>query len=307
VQTLLPATESPLLWVGRKLKGLASKRSSVVAQIYGEAGIGKTRAVTELLQTLPCASITKRAVASIPELIATLPKPKKVSSWLSSQLERLEDNVQAIPVVAAYLESLAPFVLHVEDLHECDQARVALWQALVIGLQTSKGVGLILTSRVKLDLSCESFCLQPLNLQTSTALLENEIAAVLPQEAGAWIYARAAGNPLFTLEYFRHLARLGFLWNDLTRWQWREPPIDSMPVTVEALIEQLLLDTTVTAESSLLLQARAYIETRVPQLMIETGLLLALTELTPLALETAESNLQRQGILGANGFKHPLF
>jgi hypothetical protein len=42
-------------------------------------------------------------VASIPELIGSLPKPKKLSSWLSSQLERLEDNLQAAPIVAAYL------------------------------------------------------------------------------------------------------------------------------------------------------------------------------------------------------------
>jgi hypothetical protein len=307
VQTLPAETDSPLLWLGRKLKGLASKRPSVAVQIYGEAGIGKTRAVTELLRTTPFASVSKRAVASIPELIGSLPKPKKLSSWLSSQLERLENNLQAAPIVAAYLEQLAPFVLHIEDVHECDQPRVAIWQALVLSLKNSKGVGLLLTSRVKLEVSIESIHLKPLNLEASTALLENEIDAALPKDAIAWIYARAAGNPLFTLEYFKHLARLGSLWNDTKRWHWREPPGDTTPLTVEALIEQLLFDSSGTPESRMVLQAIALLETRVPQLPTDATLLLAITTLTPLALKTAELHLQRQGILSANSFAHPLF
>jgi tetratricopeptide (TPR) repeat protein len=307
VQTLPPETQSPLLWVGRKLKGLASKRPSVAVQIYGEAGIGKTRAVTELLQTTPFASLSKRAVTSIPELIASLPKPKKVSSWLSSQLERLEDNAQSIPVLAAYLEQLAPFALHVEDVHECDEARVAIWQALILSLKNSKGVGLLLTSRVELVVTIESIQLEPLNLEASTALLEKEIGAVLPKEASAWIYARAAGNPLFTLEYFRHLARQGFLWNDLTRWQWREPTTNTMPMTVEALIERLLLEAVDAPETKQAFKACALLENITPQLFVTEAIWAEVAGLDRSLLLAAIQILESRGMFNVSGIAHPLY
>jgi tetratricopeptide (TPR) repeat protein len=303
VQTLLAETDSPLLWVGRKLRGLASKRPSVMVQIYGEAGIGKTRAVTELLQATPFASVSKRAVTSIPELIGSLPKPKKVSSWLSAQLERLEDNVQAIPVLAAYLESLAPFVLHIEDLHECNEARVEIWQALIGGLKNSKGVGLLLTSRTKLEMPIESIHLEPLNLEASTALLEKEVGTVLPKEANAWIYAKAAGNPLFTLEYFRHLARQGFLWNDLTRWQWREPDKEhSMPAIVEALIEQHFLFLSQTTLHSI--QVLSLLNTYLTN--INNDVWQALTNLSNHDFLTTVHEAEKRRIVLQNAFIHPL-
>jgi hypothetical protein len=303
VQTLPPETDSPLLWVGRKLKGLASKRPSVAVQIYGEAGIGKTRAVTELLQTTPFASVSKRALTSIPELVRSLPKPKKISAWLSHQLERLEDNTQAAPIVAAYLEQLAPFVLHVEDVHECDEARVRIWQALVLGLSHSKGVGLLLTSRVKLEIAIESIQLEPLNLEASTALLEKEIGAALPKEANAWIYTRAAGNPLFTLEYFRHLARQGFLWNDLMRWQWREPDKEhSMPAIVEALIEQhFLFLSQITLHS---IQVLTFLNTYLTN--INLNVWQALTGLSNQDFLTTVQEAEKRRIVLQDAFTHPL-
>lgn len=307
MQTLPHGTESPLLWVGRKLKGLASKRSSVVVQIYGEAGIGKTRAVTQLLQITPFASVSKRAVTPIPELVRTLPKPKKLSAWLSHQLEKLEDNLQAAPIVAAYLEQLAPFVLHVEDIHECDEARVAIWQALIDSLQNTKGVGLLLTSRVKLEILTESIQLEPLNLQASTALLEKEIGAALPKEAGAWIYAKAAGNPLFTLEYFRHLARQGFLWNDGLRWYWRFPNLDVLPTSVEALIERTISEVCTDENIRRILEVRAYLESQVPHLKLSDSDWLHLTELDTGIFEICKTQLETRGVLNDRGFVHPLF
>jgi tetratricopeptide (TPR) repeat protein len=303
VQTLPSETDSPLLWMGRKLNGLASKRPSVVVHIYGDAGIGKTRAVTELLQSTPLASVSKRAVTSIPDLVRAFPKPKKLPLWLNSQLENIEDNIQAIPVVAAYLEQLAPFVLHLEDLHECDETRVAIWQTLALSLSNSKGVGLLLTSRVKLENFGESIHLEPLNLEASTALLEKEIGAVLPKEAGAWIYSRAAGNPLFTLEYFRHLARQGFLWNDLTRWQWREPDRQhTMPAMVEALIEQHFVFLSKPALQSI--QVLAFLNMNLSK--INSDIWQTLTNLSNPAFLAAIQEAEKRCILIQNAFTHPL-
>ncbi len=299
--------ESSLIWLGRKLKGLASKRPSVAVQIYGEAGIGKTRAITELLQSTPFASVSTRAVTSTSELVRTLPKPKKMSAWLSHQLEHIEGHLQAAPIVAAYLEQLAPCVLHVEDVHECSEGQKSFWQALVLGLSNTKGVGLLLTSRVKLEIPFECIHLKPLKLEASTALLEKEIAATLPKEAGAWIYAQAAGNPLFTLEYFRHLARQGFLWNDLTRWQWREPTTNTMPLTVEALIERLLLETVAAPETNLVFKARALLEHITPQLFVTQAIWAQLAGLDKSLFETAIQFLESRGMLNASGIAHPLY
>ncbi|WP_036219657.1 hypothetical protein, partial [Calidithermus chliarophilus] len=75
--------------------------------------------------------------------------------------------------------------------------------------------------------------------EASTALLQGQAGGALPPEACEWIYQRAQGNPLFTLEYFRHLGRLGHLWSDGHRWRWRAPEGEPMPTSVEALIVQL--------------------------------------------------------------------
>src|SRR5690606_41916240 len=45
-----------------------------------------------------------------------------------------------------------------------------------------------------------------------------------------------------SLEYFRHLARLGHLWNDGQRWRWRPADDHLMPTSIEALIGQRLAD-----------------------------------------------------------------
>ena len=153
----------------------------------------------------------------------------------------------------------------------------------------------------------ESLRLLPLDLPHSTALLEAEVGAVLPPEASAWIFSKAAGNPLFTLEFFRHLARQGLLWNDTKRWHWREPPSDAMPLTVEALIEQLLFDPSDSPESRLALQARALLEIRIPQLMLDSDIWAQVAGLDLPELELAELYLRRRGILNTSGFVHPLF
>ncbi len=299
-----PQTESPLLWVARKLKGLPSKRSQVLLQIHGEAGIGKTRAVTELLKNSPCAGLTQRAITPLGQVIAALPRPKRLSDWLQRKLEQADSSVETL---LALLESNAPFVLHIEDVHEATEAQQTLWQQLAQTASRSKGIGLIFTSRVPLEMPVESLRLEPLSISASTALLEAEVGVALPAEATTWIYNRAAGNPLFTLEFFKHLVRQGLLWNDTKYWHWREPPADIMPITVEALIEQLHFTSADTVEHQMIINARAFLETRVPQLQIELALWGNVAGVTPTQLEQNKLSLQRRGILHNDSFAHPLF
>ncbi|MCV6004125.1 hypothetical protein OFO99_32325, partial [Escherichia coli] len=81
----------------------------------------------------------------------------------------------------------------------------------------------MVTSRVSPPEPLAALQVEPLSREGSLGLLEAELGASVPEEVAAWIYERARGNPLFTLEYLRHLARQGHLWNDGNRWHWRPP------------------------------------------------------------------------------------
>lgn len=292
-----------LLQLQRRLASVAVRRSGLAFCLFGEAGIGKTKMVSELLKHLPYASLTVRAVSPISQVMSSLPRPKRVPAWLERSLEQ---GVK-LETLLAWLEALAPFVLHIEDWHEASSEAQDFWLRLVLAAPQKKGVGMILTSRVAIANGLESLRLLPLDFEASTALLQREVGADLPSEATAWIFSKAAGNPLFTLEFLKHLARLGLLWNDTHRWHWREPPADAMPITVEALIEQLLFEPLDTLDHQVVLQAQAFLESRVPQFTLDSTLLASVADLNQLQIEAAQAHWLRRGILSPTGFAHPLF
>ncbi|MEY4531213.1 MAG: hypothetical protein RLZZ156_1934 [Deinococcota bacterium] len=291
------------LHLQRRLASVAVRRSGLAFCLFGEAGIGKTSVVSQLLKNAPFFSSTTRAVTPVAEVFKNLPRPKRLPVWLETKLQ----TDTSVETLLGLLEVNAPFVLLVEDWHEASAAVQDFWLHLALAAQYKKGVGVILTSRVAIESGLESFRLLPLDLIGSTALLETEIGTGLPVEATTWIFSKAAGNPLFTLEFFRHLARQGLLWNDTKRWHWREPPTDAMPITVEALIEQLLFDPSDSPSSRLALQARALLEIRVPQLTLDVNIWAQVAGLDLPELELAEAHLRRRGILNSSGFVHPLF
>jgi hypothetical protein len=65
-----------------------------------------------------------------------------------------------------------------------------------------KGLGLILTSRTEVSQEFEWVQIQALSVEDFKSMLEHEAGAALPLECLDWIHARAADNPLFTLEFF---------------------------------------------------------------------------------------------------------
>ena len=101
-----------------------------------------------------------------------------------------------------------------------------------------------------------------------------------PRAAVKWLHARTGGNPLFLLEVLRQLSKDGSLWNDGSTWQWREPRRQTLSETVEALIwEQLQSFLHPSARAAL--EARAYLETRLPECVDQPELLDRLTWSTP--------------------------
>jgi tetratricopeptide (TPR) repeat protein len=292
-----------LLLLQRRIMSLAVRRSGLAFCLFGEAGIGKSHAIAELLKNTPFQSVMARAVTPIAQVMSSLPHPKRLPTWLERQVQL----GASLETFLAWLEALAPFVLHVEDWHEASAEAQDFWVRLAVAAQQKKGVGVVLTSRIVVPSSLESLRLLPLDFAGSAALLQSEVGAELPLQAMTWIFSKSAGNPLFTVEFLKHLARLGLLWNDTKRWHWREPPEDAMPITVEALIEQLLFESSNTAEYQVVLQAQAFLESRVPQLILESAFLASVADVELSQLEAAQAHWVRRGILTPTGFAHPLF
>ena len=207
----------------------------------------------------------------------------------------------------ALLSALAPVMVHIEDLHETTPSQLEFWQHLARAVLRSRGMALIATSRIELPEPFETLTLEALSSEASVALLEHEVGSGLPRQATAWIEAKAAGNPLFTLEFFRSLARRGFVWSDGSHWHWRVPDRDVLPTTVEAMIERSITEACSDAATRTALEARAYLESLEPNLKPEPSVWAQVAGLELEVLEQAEQHLRVRGVLNESGFVHPLF
>jgi tetratricopeptide (TPR) repeat protein len=296
-------------WLGR-LRPVAAKRVGLALGLWGEAGIGKTWTARRLLSETACKGFSFHATAPLTELaglVSALPRPGRLPLWAQRVLERLAggefaEASQVADALGALLAALAPVIVHLEDMHEAGAERLELVGALANRAGRSRGVALLVTSRMQPLQPFEAVRLEPLDPEASRALLENEVGASLPEEATHWIYSRAKGNPLFTLEYLRYLARQGFLWNDRTRWHWRTPTPDLIPLTVEALLERQILEVSGSEALRKALEARAILPPEAPQ-----ELWARVAGLGAAELEEARLRLLERGILRGSDFAHPLF
>ncbi len=288
-------------------KSVQLRRAGLALCLWGEAGIGKTHLAGVLARDSGLKSVKAQANASLLEMTRALPMPKKLPLWaqrLPEQLTNLGhlEAVQAAELVGVLLSQSAPIILWVEDVHESKPERLEFWQKLAGIVAHSKGVALLTTSRAALLTPFVSHRVLPMSLEESRLTLEAELGTAIPAEALGWIQARAAGNPLFTLEYFRSLARAGFLWNDARRWRWRTPENDLMPTTVEALISRSLLEALDLPALEKALKAKALLFAGANDSLWANVAELELQELGHLKLE-----LERRGILVDGHFVHPLF
>ncbi len=295
---------SPLL---ERFRPVLSKRAGLSLAIWGEAGIGKSFQAQALLRALPCRSLSLAASTPFAKLALALPRPPKLASWAERTLtragagERLEPEALAA-AFGAVLAGLTPFVLHLEDLHEASPQGLEFALHLARSLPKIRGAGLLVTSRSEPGEAFVPVRLEPLSREASDRLLETEVGAALPPEACAWMHCKAAGNPLYTLEFFRYLARQGFLWNDGGRWRWRKPPEGFLPATVEALIERLLADAKSSQVISYVLETRALLPAEVGY-----DAWLKTARVGAEELRAASRHLEQQGIFTRSAFSHPLF
>lgn len=290
-----------------RLKPVLSKRTGLSLALWGEAGVGKSYTVQKLLRELPCQSSSVHATTPLDSLVQRLPTSKKLALWAEQTLQRVvrHDYVEdssLMDALTANLAALAPFVLHLEDIHEVEREQLAFYHVLARAIQRSKGVGLLVTSRTEPSETFTAFRLPGLSRADSDTLLEKELGTTLPSEALEWIYSKASGNPLYTLEYLRFLTRQGNIWNDGKSWHWRKPEGSVMPATVEALIELTLSKVSQDATLETVLQSKSLLP-----LDAKEGLLEAITELSADELATAQKQLRRHGVFIKDAFAHPLY
>ena len=289
-----------------RLKSLVHKRSGMALALWGSPGIGKTFMVKGLLREGPCRSYSLHATARVADWVRVLPRPK-LPAWsehlLHKQIQGHHAEADKVAdALGALLAGLAPVVLHLEDIHEATPEQLELIQALALRVGRIKGVALLATSRVAPPEGFDPYAVRPLDGEASKVLLEGEIGAMLPEEALEWIYFRALGNPLFSLEYLRHLTRQGYLWNNGSYWRWREPHGGLMPVSVEALIEHTLREAMQTPLLAQALGAKALLG-----LHSSEKLWALVAQLSSEMLHQAKATLNNRCILQGSEFVHPLY
>ncbi len=288
------------------LKPVLSKHRSLALAIWGEAGIGKSYQLSSLLSTLPCKCLSVHATTPLAQLIDKLEKPKKLALWAEITLGKVAQGEQVevknlITALSASLAGLAPFVLHLEDLHEADPERLELIKDLAKSVKRSKGIGLMCSSRTEPPDTFIAVQLRPLSRQDSDTLLETELQTSLPKSGLEFIYNKAAGNPLFSLEYLRYLTRQGNFWSDGQNWHWREAETSFVPSTIEALIELSLNAIAKDETLETLVASKALLPLEPSELVC------AVSGLSPSELKSASERLKKQGIFLADGFAHPLY
>ena len=286
-----------------RLNPVISRQVGVVLKLQGSAGSGKSWLTGRLLHDLKCRSQLVMATSSFSSWLLLLPRPKNLSVRAERLFARLDANElledeRCLPVLLEVLKVLAPFVLHLEDLHDASLEKLELIEDLTQKIPRMKGVGLVLTSRSGLS---DAFMLNPLSRPESDVVLTAELGATIPLECLDYIFNRAAGHPLFSLEFLRYLTRLGSLWSDGKVWHWRVPTMGFMPVTVEALLENRLSEACSNAFQRVVLEARALFSHP------SSAFWQFLSGLSANDFKQTVTQLEHNQILLSDGFVHPLF
>ncbi|MCX7782771.1 MAG: tetratricopeptide repeat protein, partial [Meiothermus sp.] len=290
-----------------RLKRVVLKRAGLALALWGEPGIGKSHAAQQLLREISCRSFSFPALVPPGALVRGIPRPDRLPAWAEPLLFKLQkgealDSKRTAEALGACLVALAPVVLHLEDLHEASLEGLEWIQALATTALRTRGVALLVTSRNTPPEPFEAYRVAPLSPEASQALLEAEMGSHLPKGALAWIYERAQGNPLFSLEYLRYLARQGFLWNDGRQWHWRPPQAATLPLTVEALLEQWLREVAHPPTLRQTLESKALLG-----LGTDPAVWAHVAGLSTAELNKAQMALYQLGIFRAGEFAHPLY
>ncbi|WP_308285509.1 helix-turn-helix transcriptional regulator [Actinoplanes hulinensis] len=213
----------------RRLARLASSREPAVAIIAGEPGIGKTRLVHELLNTVPAGTVVLVGQAEPGSLSrpyevlldAIDGRPGVDEERLAALTDPKRSPVERLHIGLAILDDLigeAPAVVVFEDLHWADSESAALFERtadhrgprLVIGTYRPDEVtrrqpvaGLL--ARMERRHAVTYVRLDRLTPSQTAAMLAAATGAPAPLRAATALHHRTGGNPFFLEELLRAL------------------------------------------------------------------------------------------------------
>ena len=267
-------------------RALQMRRRGAALLLCGAAGMGKTHFARRFAREVGGQQIIWQASSGLAELSARVAGHAPTTAQATT--------AQAL---AAQLRAAAPLLLLLEDLHEAAEAERQTLSELAVLAPRLRGVALLAMSRAA-DPGWPLSEIDPLDDAEAAALFTAQFGQPPPDGLLGWAQARAAGNPLFLLEYWRSLSRSGALYNDGQRWHWRSPPSDRLPASLEALIAQALRSA---GDDLPLLSARAAEPEAGPHDWA------ALSGVSADELEQGVRRLTRAGLLQAGQFAHPLY
>jgi len=177
-------------------------------------------ALESMLRTLPASRLVELAGARLPDLAQLLPS----ASLATGRVSRDPSRLQLLEALRSLLEALAaeqPLVLLLDDLHQCDRST---WEALnYLGRNPPQGrvmvvaavrsdelfdipeLAALIATLVKDGLASE-IRLLPLDADNVATLARRTLPATVTDESAGWLFARARGNALYTVELLADLA-----------------------------------------------------------------------------------------------------
>ncbi|OLV18567.1 tetratricopeptide repeat protein [Deinococcus marmoris] len=308
-----------------RVEHVHARRGSLALAMVGEPGIGKSHLGQSVLAGVGGLKLSLHTRAFETDFGALLHTPNPntpglntpgAPAWARQTLERTlagqsPDATVLATAVGTLLGHAAPVLVWAEDFHEVagSERATEFWTALARHLPHARGVALLVSSRTPLPGVFAEQRLTPLDALTGSSLLEAQAGGPLPQAALEWIGDRGRGNPLFLLEFFRHLGRTGALYLDAAdgRWRWREPAASTLPLSVEALIADHLARLTHSTGAEALLGLWALWDMALPDEPLEAELAASLSGLDLAAIRALRILAQTSGIRAARTFAHPLF
>jgi DNA-binding CsgD family transcriptional regulator len=177
-------------------------------------------ALESMLRTLPANRLVELGGVRLPDLAQLLPSASLSTGRVKTDPSRL----QLLEALRSLLEALAreqPLVLLLDDLHQCDRST---WEALnYLGRNPPQGrvmvaaavrsdelfdipeLAALIATLVKDGLASE-IRLGPLDAESVATLARRTLPATVTDESAGWLFARARGNALYTVELLADLA-----------------------------------------------------------------------------------------------------
>ena len=248
--------DAPLVGRARPLQALVTAfdsavdgRSCHLFTVLGAAGVGKSRLVRELAESLgDAAGVLRGRCLPYGEGITYLPLLESLPEAAGSALEPTDPAERLHPRVRSVLEELArdrPLVLILDDLHWAEPAFLDLVEDVA---STSREASLLVVCLARPELlehrpgfgggmpNSSSLLLEPLDEADSERLVDQLLGASdLPDVVRAHIVSVAEGNPLFVEELLATLVERAVLRRTGGRWTTTETVIP-VPASIQALI-----------------------------------------------------------------------